>query len=130
MSATSFFGQKHLELKRHAKGADIALLNEGDCYIATMGCAAKCRKAAGTLGVWKDLGDGAQQMRFWMHSMPHVLSVLSQRHTVALMERLVHAEGQFGAPFIAVWVIERTGEPMPAQPMPSEPEPTYNHLLD
>ena len=131
MSATSFFGQKHLELKRHAKGADIALLNEGDCYIATMGCADLCRKAVGTLGMWKELdGPKVGQFRIPVVMMNQALTILSQRHSVALMERLVHPEGKFGPPYVAVWVVQRPGEPMPAQPMPSEPEPTYNHLLD
>jgi hypothetical protein len=128
MSATSFFGQKHLELKRHAKGAGIALLNEGDCYIATMGCADLCRTTVGTLGMWKELdGPKVGQFRIPVVMMKQALTALSQHHSVALMERLVHPEGQFGPPYVAVWVVERTGEPMPAEPAPVK---DFSHLLD
>lgn len=103
-----FLLQKNRELRQHAKGAGIALLHDGEEWVALMEDAGKARKAAGTLGVWKDLGDGAQQMSFGDRDMVTVLKTLAARHTVALMERVTSPPGQFLPPYCCLWIVERT----------------------
>ncbi len=113
MSATSFFSQKHAELLRCAAGAEIALLAEGDRYVATMSCAVKARKVAGTLGVWKELDPGASQISFPTQGMMQVLKTLSRAHSVAIMERVTHPAGTFGPPYAAIWVVPKQTYPTP-----------------
>lgn len=115
-----FLLQKNRELRQHARGADIALLHDGCDWVALMDDAALCRKSAGTLGVWKDLGDGAQQMSFGDRALHHTLEWLSKHHSVALMERVVSPPGQFWPSFCCLWVVQRSDSSAWSQAVNSE----------
>lgn len=125
---SAFWNQKAADIRKHAKGADIALLNDSDHFTAIGPDAVRARKAAGTLGQWIDL-DGSGQITFPTAAMMHVLTVLSQRHSVALIERLVQPTGTFGPPFVAVWIVPRSAL-YEADPIEDQPAENFNDLLD
>ena len=107
MSTTTIWHQTHAELRRHAAGADIALLNDGEYYTALNECADKCKPLVGSKWRFAGLVDGAREMQFKTTDMRAVLALLSKQHSVALMERVTHASGEFGARYTCVHVVPR-----------------------
>lgn len=114
---TSLLRERYSDMRKAAKGAHLVFLADSDGYTAYHADAVKAaplvKQWARLLDIRADEYDAAaeHQLTIPMQHVHAALSAMRERYSIALVERVQRAPGEYGGKMAAVWVVERVESP-------------------